>query len=111
MSLAKALPERLGDVRTRIDAAARRVNRSADEIALIAISKTHSADVIRAGLNAGLTDFGENRVQEAEGKILELGRAAARWIWWDICNQTKPGGQSNCLTVSTHSIPLIWPNG
>ena len=74
-----ALAERLANVRDRIDAAARRVNRAADQITLIAISKTHPTETLRAGLNSGLTDFGENRVQEAEGKIIELGRKAARW--------------------------------
>jgi pyridoxal phosphate enzyme (YggS family) len=78
-SLVKSLRERLEDVRARVDTAARRVNRTADEVALIAISKTHPSEVLRAALNAGMTDLGENRVQEAEGKILELGRSAARW--------------------------------
>jgi len=63
----------------RIETAARRSNRSPEEISLIAISKTHPPDLLREGLKAGITDFGENRVQEAEGKILELGRGAARW--------------------------------
>lgn len=73
------LSERLEDVRDRIHAAAGRCSRAVDQITLIAISKTHPAEVIRAGLNLGITDFGENRVQEAEGKIAELGRKAARW--------------------------------
>ena len=50
-----------------------------DDITLVAVSKTHPPEVLRAGIAAGVTDFGENRVQEAEGKIAELGRAAARW--------------------------------
>lgn len=75
----QTLANRLAQVRNRIDAAAQRVNRSAVDITLIAISKTHPTEILRAGLDSGLTDFGENRVQEAEGKILELGRAAARW--------------------------------
>ncbi|HEV7797891.1 MAG TPA: YggS family pyridoxal phosphate-dependent enzyme [Pyrinomonadaceae bacterium] len=75
----QTLAERLAQVRDKIDAAARRVNRAAEEITLIAISKTHPTATLRAGLELGISDFGENRVQEAEGKILELGRAAARW--------------------------------
>jgi pyridoxal phosphate enzyme (YggS family) len=75
----QTLAERFANVRHRIEAAALRCNRSPDEITLIAISKTHPTEVIRAGIDLGLTDFGENRVQEAEGKILELGRKAARW--------------------------------
>jgi pyridoxal phosphate enzyme (YggS family) len=73
------LSERLEDVRDKIRAAADRSNRAVDQITLIAISKTHPTEVMRAGLSSGITDFGENRVQEAEGKIVELGRNAARW--------------------------------
>ena len=71
--------ERLEDVRARVDTAARRSRQAANEITLIAISKTHPTKTLRAGLELGITDLGENRVQEAEGKILELGRTAARW--------------------------------
>jgi pyridoxal phosphate enzyme (YggS family) len=75
----QTLRERFEDVRARVDTAAQRTNRSGDQITLVAISKTHPAAVLSAGLSAGITDLGENRVQEAEGKIMELGRAAARW--------------------------------
>lgn len=75
----QTLAERFANVRKRIRAAALRCNRLADQITLIAISKTHPTEVIRAGINLGITDLGENRVQEAEEKILELGRQAARW--------------------------------
>jgi pyridoxal phosphate enzyme (YggS family) len=75
----QTLSDRLASVRIRIEAAARRCNRSAKEITLVAISKTHPSASLRAGLQAGITDLGENRVQEAEGKIIELGRKAARW--------------------------------
>lgn len=73
------LYERLENVRGRIVTAAKRSGRSADEIKLIAISKTHPTSVVEGGLKAGLTDFGENRVQEAEEKIAAVGRTKARW--------------------------------
>lgn len=73
------LRERLADVRERVNTAGARSNRSAEEVTLIAITKTHSTEIMKAGLEAGLTDLGENRVQEAEAKITELGRDAARW--------------------------------
>jgi len=75
----ETLGERLASVRSRIEAAARRSNRSADQITLVAISKTQPTDTLKAGLVSGITDLGENRIQEAEGKIIELGREAARW--------------------------------
>jgi pyridoxal phosphate enzyme (YggS family) len=73
------LSDRLANVRLRIEAAVQRSNRLADQITLVAISKTHPVETLKAGLAAGLTDLGENRVQEAEGKIIELGRKATRW--------------------------------
>jgi hypothetical protein len=49
------LGDRFEDVRTRVDTAARRSNRSAAEITLVAISKTHPTETLRAGLEAGIT--------------------------------------------------------
>ena len=75
----QTLSERFADVRKRIETAAQSRNRSPEDITLVAISKTHPTETVRAAIGAGITDLGENRVQEAEGKILELGRQAARW--------------------------------
>ncbi len=59
---------RLAHVREKIAAAARIAQRGADDITLIAVSKTHDADAIRPLLEAGQRVFGENRVQEAAAK-------------------------------------------
>src|SRR5437764_10955491 len=74
-----AFSERLENVRSRIESCAQRRNRSPDDITLVAVSKTHPAEAIREATSLGLTDFGENRVQEAEDKIPIVGRDAARW--------------------------------
>lgn len=74
-----AMRARFADVRERIETAARRCNRVPGDIVLIPITKTHSIVTLRCALELGATDFGENRVQEAEQKINELGRHAARW--------------------------------
>ena len=73
------LPERLAAVRERIVGAAKRAGRTADEITLIAVSKTHSANAIRTVFEQGITHFGENRVQEWEGKRGELQDLHAEW--------------------------------
>ena len=70
---------RLDQVLTRVKKVAERSNRSVDLITLIAISKTHPVSALREALAAGVTNLGENRVQEAESKISELGRNAVRW--------------------------------
>lgn len=59
--------------------AARRVGRRNDEITLIGIAKTQPAEAIRAAYEAGLRHFGENRVQEWEGKRAGLGDLQAQW--------------------------------
>jgi len=59
---------RLADVRDRIARAAGRARRDPSSIKLIAVSKTFGADAVRAAAAAGQIDFGENKVQEAQGK-------------------------------------------
>jgi pyridoxal phosphate enzyme (YggS family) len=71
----QTLSDRLANVRRRIEAAAQRANRAADQITLVAISKTHPVETLKAGLAAGITDLGENRVQEAA----EKSRNTVRW--------------------------------
>ena len=73
------LAARLTAVRERIAAAARDCGRSPNEVGLIAISKTHPASVIRTLIELGSIDLGENRVQEADEKIKEIGRDGVRW--------------------------------
>ena len=73
------LDRRLAGIRAQIEATALKCGRSPQDVRLIAISKTHPAALIRTAIGLGATDIGENRVQEAEQKINELGRHAARW--------------------------------
>ena len=63
----------------RIEAAAASSDRDPGEITLIAVSKTHPAEAIRKAISSGISVFGENKVQEAEGKIAELGRDRIEW--------------------------------
>jgi pyridoxal phosphate enzyme (YggS family) len=69
----------LSAVQGRIEAAAARVGRDASEVKLVAVSKTHPAGVLREAMAAGAVVFGENKVQEAESKIVEIGRESAEW--------------------------------
>jgi hypothetical protein len=73
------LHDNLADVRRRIEKAAKRSGRNVDEIKLIAVSKTRPAEVVRDAIAEGISAFGENRIQEAEGKIEQVGRDAAEW--------------------------------
>jgi len=73
------LAVRLAGIRGQIEAAAQKAGRAASEVTLVAISKTHPASAVRTLIELGATDIGENRVQEAEQKIPEIGRDRARW--------------------------------
>ena len=80
MITSQTIADNLATVRSRIDAAARRAGRNADDVSLVAVSKTFDADHVRAAYAAGQRDFGENKVQEAEQKIGATGDlAGVRW--------------------------------
>ncbi len=72
--------ERLERVEEKIAAACRRAGRVREEVRLMGVSKMHSAEAVAEAVAAGLTLFGENRVQEFEAKrerLAELGVAHA----------------------------------
>jgi hypothetical protein len=62
----------LGSVKAEISAAAEAVGRSPASVTLVAVTKTQPAERVRLALEAGHRVFGENRLQEAEGKWPEL---------------------------------------
>jgi PLP dependent protein len=73
------LPDRLAEVRQRIGEAARRGGHG-QEVRIIAVTKTHGPDAVAAAWNAGLEDVGENRIQEALGKMA----AASPPVRWHL---------------------------
>ena len=75
-----SLPERLAAVRERIARAAARARRDPSQITLLAVTKVFPASAIREAYELGLREFGENYVQEFEGKAPEVsGLAGARF--------------------------------
>ncbi len=73
------LRENLAEVARKIEQAANKVGRNPSEIKLIAVSKTNPIEILQAAINVGATVFGENKVQEAEGKIEAIGREKVEW--------------------------------
>jgi len=71
--------ENLQRIQERIAQAAARAGRRAEQITLIGVSKTHPADAIREAYEAGIRHFGENRIQEWEGKRAGTEGLAATW--------------------------------
>ena len=99
-------PERLDQVRKRIEKAAREAGRGVDSITLLGVTKGQPAEAIRAAAAAGLRDFGESYPQEALPKIASLegtgptprpsgGSAATHQLTWHFIgrlqsNKTRP---------------------
>ncbi len=73
------MKDRLKRIHERIDQAASRCNRSAESIRLIAVSKTMPAALVREAIDCGVTDLGENYIQEARDKVNELATASVNW--------------------------------
>jgi len=71
--------ENLLRIQERIARAANRAGRGVGEITLVGVSKTHPASAIREAYEAGVRHFGENRVQEWEGKRAGTEGLAASW--------------------------------
>jgi len=71
--------ENLLRIQERIAKAAERAGRRTEEITLIGVSKTHPANAIREAYETGIRHFGENRVQEWEGKRAGTEGLAATW--------------------------------
>src|SRR5436189_907696 len=67
-----SIAENLERVREQIASAAAKSGRSADDVELVAITKTHPAEKVREAIEAGQDLFGESKVQEARVKIPEL---------------------------------------
>ncbi|MBW2107254.1 MAG: YggS family pyridoxal phosphate-dependent enzyme [Deltaproteobacteria bacterium] len=73
------IKDRLKQVKARIAGAAEAVGRDPDSITLVAVSKTVPAERVAAAIRAGVTDLGENYVQEAQEKIQGLADQAVSW--------------------------------
>ena len=72
------LPGRVAEVRDRIAAAVSRGGHHQPRVTIVAVTKTHGADAVRAAWDAGVPDVGENKVQEALSKMAEVD-VPARW--------------------------------
>jgi len=73
------LKDNIARVQERIAEACRRAGRRPEDVKLVAVSKTVPPDRIRAAYDAGLRDFGENRVQEANAKRAALSDLTVTW--------------------------------
>jgi len=104
----ETISARIDQVQERVAAAARRAGRAPAEVLLVGVTKTHPAEMITAALAAGLHDFGENRVQEAEPKIAALDRERANITWHLIGHlQSNKAKRAAGLFDLIHSVDSL----
>ena len=103
------LADTLASVRQRIATAAQRSGRPPESVTLIGVTKTVPVEVIAEAIREGLTDLGENRVQEAQEKHSAFTEAKVRWHFIGHLQRNK-AKQAIELFESIHSVdsvPLI----
>jgi PLP dependent protein len=105
----KELSSRLEQVQARIATAASRSGRRAEDITLVAVTKVFPASVIRDGYELGLRDFGENYLQEFEGKypqVQDLSEARFHLIGHLQSNKAKRAAElfHTIQTVDTEKL-------
>jgi pyridoxal phosphate enzyme (YggS family) len=106
---ASSLQERLAAVRERIARAARRASRDPAEITLLAVTKVFPAETIREAYAVGLREFGENYVQEFEGKfpqVSDLHGARFHLIGHLQSNKSKPAAELFQMIQTVDSVKL-----
>ena len=105
MEAVPPVANRLARVRARITAAALRSERDPSDVRLIAVSKGMPAARVDAAIDAGVEDIGENRIQEAADKQLEV-RNAARWHLIGHL-QTNKAARAAALFDFVHSVDSL----
>jgi pyridoxal phosphate enzyme (YggS family) len=106
--LQELLATNIAQVRSHIAEAAQRVGRQPDEITLVAVSKTKPVEMVEIAFRLGVTDFGENRVQEALPKLAAFRPQGVRWHMIGHLQSNKAGkvvGAFDCVQ-SVDSLSL-----
>lgn len=103
------IPKRLNEIRARLGDAAGRAGRPPEQVRLIAVSKTFPLDAIRAAYDAGQTEFGENRVQEALQKIAGSADMRIRWhlVGHLQSNKARKAAENFATVHSIDSVDLL----
>ncbi len=102
-----SINENLAQVRRRIAEAAERAGRSADEITLIAVTKTRAAKEINEAISLGVTDIGENKPQEIRDKFADVSPVRWHMIGHLQTNKIKYIIDRVCMIHSVDSIHLM----
>jgi pyridoxal phosphate enzyme (YggS family) len=103
------IAERVAAVRERAARAVERARRSAADVRIVAVSKTQPIEAVREAFAAGVRDFGENRVQEAEPKIAASADLVAAGACWHLVGhlQSNKARRAAVLFGLVHSIDSL----
>jgi len=103
------LARNLGAVRARVAAACSAAGRDAAELTLIAVTKTRPAADAVALADLGLTDFGENRDQEAAPKAAAVAETTSIAVTWHFIGQLQTNKASSVVRYASvvHSVDRV----
>jgi pyridoxal phosphate enzyme (YggS family) len=102
------IEQNIQNVERCIAGACERAGRSPDEVTLIAVTKTIGIPAIEAAFNAGIRNFGENRVQEAQPKIEQLTSLRPSLIWHMVGHlQTNKAKTAMDIFDIIHSVDSL----
>ncbi|MEO9056751.1 MAG: YggS family pyridoxal phosphate-dependent enzyme [Ktedonobacteraceae bacterium] len=90
------LATNIAHVRASITEAAQRGGRDANDITLVAVSKTVAVELVKIAYNLGVTHFGENRVQDALPKIAEF---RPRGVYWHMIGHVQSNKASKVVAA------------
>ncbi|MGH7715711.1 MAG: YggS family pyridoxal phosphate-dependent enzyme [Vulcanimicrobiaceae bacterium] len=89
MALASTIGERVAMLRARVDSVAEAAGRSAGSVAILGVTKTQPRAAVLAAVEAGLSDIGENYLQEAREKYVDLPPVTRHFIGHVQTNKAK----------------------
>jgi pyridoxal phosphate enzyme (YggS family) len=103
------IEERIAQTRERIAAAARRAGRAPSDVLMVAVTKTHGIEVVQAAYEAGLRQFGENRVEEAQTKIVAARHLLPEPLTWHMIGhiQSRKASDVPPLFPWVHSVDRL----
>ena len=93
------IADRVAAVRQRIARAAARAGRKAGDVTLVAVSKTFPAEGVRQAFTAGVRDFGENKVQEAEAKAPALADLLPQGLRWHLVGHLQKNKSKKAVAL------------
>lgn len=101
------IQDNLRELNSRVAAACAKCGRKPNEITIVAVTKTHPPEIIRAAVAAGLTEIGESRVQEADAKFAQISHVARYHLIGHLqSNKAKKAVQLFDVIQSIDSIEI-----